>query len=157
MAQQRFVLVGPNAGKDFRIGDHQFENGIYDYEGGASTIEPLTRYFSHWGAVTEQEARLAELEALVAKPNNLQQEPQGEDLTQMGGDMSQPSQEPASDKPSLAEAIGTLDPENDAHWTSNNLPAIEHLEVVTGIDLNRAAIEEVAKGYTRAKARAARA
>lgn len=60
-------------------------------------------------------------------------------------------------KPSLGEVIGTLDPENDAHWTSNNLPSLDHLSEATGAKVSRGEVEAIAEGYTRAKARAAKA
>lgn len=58
--------------------------------------------------------------------------------------------------PTLAEAVGSLDPENDAHWTSNNLPSLESLLVLTGQKSSRADVDAIAEGYTRTKARAAR-
>lgn len=66
-----------------------------------------------------------------------------------------PSQDDSA-KPSLGEAIGQLDPETDAHWTSNNLPAIDYLSSVTGTKVTRADVDAIAAGYTRAKARQAR-
>lgn len=67
---------------------------------------------------------------------------------------SNPPQDQA--KPTLAEAIGQLDPEVDAHWTSNNLPSLDVLTELTGSKVGRADVEAVADGYTRAKARAAK-
>lgn len=61
-----------------------------------------------------------------------------------------------STKPTLAEAIGQLDPENESAWTSNNLPAIDLLSELTGLKVTRSDVEATAAGYTRAKARAAR-
>lgn len=60
-------------------------------------------------------------------------------------------------KPSLAEAIGLLDPENDQHWTSNNLPGLDDLEKLTGKKVTRQEVDAIASGYTRAKARQAKA
>ena len=54
------------------------------------------------------------------------------------------------------EAIGQLDPEDDKHWTSNNLPALDVLESMTGKKVARSDVDAVAEGYTRAKARAAK-
>lgn len=56
-------------------------------------------------------------------------------------------------KPTLGEAIGLLDPESDAHWTSNNLPSLDVLSDLTGTKVARADVDGVADGYTRAKAR----
>lgn len=53
----------------------------------------------------------------------------------------------------LAEAIGLLDPGQDAHWTSNNLPSLKFLATLVNRDVDRREVEEVAAGYTRAKAR----
>lgn len=65
-------------------------------------------------------------------------------------------QDSPAQKLTLAEAIGSLDPEVDDHWTSNNLPAIDTLADLTGKAVTRAEVNEVAEGYTRAKARAAK-
>lgn len=62
----------------------------------------------------------------------------------------------ASSTPTLAEAIGMLDPAVDGHWTSNNLPALDVLEELTGKKPARSEVDAVAEGYTRAKARAAK-
>lgn len=59
-------------------------------------------------------------------------------------------------KLSLAEAIGALDPENDEHWTSNNLPSLDFLATLTGKKPSRDDVETLADGYTRAKARSAK-
>lgn len=56
----------------------------------------------------------------------------------------------------LGEAIGLLDPENAAHWTSNNLPALDVLSAQVGRQVARAEVEELAPGYTRAAARKAK-
>ena len=66
----------------------------------------------------------------------------------------QATTEPAG-KPTLGEAIGQLDPEDDKHWTSNNLPTLDVLESMTGKKVARSDVDAVAEGYTRAKARAA--
>jgi len=65
-------------------------------------------------------------------------------------------QDGPAQKLTLAEAIGSLDTEVDDHWTSNNLPAIDTLADLTGKAVTRAEVNEVAEGYTRAKARAAK-
>lgn len=60
-------------------------------------------------------------------------------------------------KLTLAEAIGLLDPEVDDHWTSNNLPALDVLsDLMGGMKVGRADVEDVASGYTRSAARKAR-
>ncbi|URA07136.1 hypothetical protein P9A48_gp28 [Xanthomonas phage Mallos] len=90
------------------------------------------------------------------------QAPGSEDPTSDGSGSGVGSQahdaNPTTDpvKPTLEEAIGSLDPEVDAHWTSNNLPAIDTLSELTGKAVTRAEVNAVADGYTRAKARAAK-
>lgn len=68
----------------------------------------------------------------------------------------QPSIKDESEKPTLGEAVAELDPDADADWTSNNLPSIERLSAITGIKVTRAQVDEVAEGYTRARARQAK-
>lgn len=65
-------------------------------------------------------------------------------------------EQPTQVKLSLAEAIGALDPENDEHWTSNNLPSLDFLATLTGKKPSRDDVETLADGYTRAKARSAK-
>jgi hypothetical protein len=56
---------------------------------------------------------------------------------------------------SLAEAIGHLNGNDDAHWTSNNRPSLEYLATLLGKTPTRAEVNAIAEGYTRAKAKAA--
>ncbi|URA06999.1 hypothetical protein P9A47_gp31 [Xanthomonas phage Elanor] len=207
-ASQKFVLVGPHAGKTITINGHQFEDGEYQFLGSTAQIATLTNIFSFYGAVTEEQAELmklrgskrepgrgrkeldealnalpgeqndpeyvvtsltrhfgdlftqddeAKVRELVIKPQDQTQDPTPE-ATSVGSQSNDPAPPPpAPDKPTLAEAIGLLDPDNDAHWTSNNLPGLDDLEKLTGKKVARAEVEEIASGYTRAKARQAKA
>jgi hypothetical protein len=95
------------------------------------------------------EARVREL--VVAKADDTQEKPPVVGSAD-AGDTSNGN----VGKPSLAEALAALDPENDAHWTSNNLPALDVLDEMTGLKNARSDVAAIADGYTRAKARAAR-
>lgn len=173
---QRFVLVGPHKGKTLVLnGSHEFVDGVYDFQGSHEQIATLTRIFSFYGAVTEQEAELEGLRAQVQsqasaapipEPTNLveaiQKAPaeevvQAHEQTAAAAAAGVEGASEAAAKLSLAEAIGQLDPENDAHWTSNNLPSLDYLATLTGKKIARGDVDAVADGYTRAKARAARA
>lgn len=162
---QKFVLVGPHAGKTMQVNGHQFEDGEFTFAGSEEQVSVLARVFRRYGALPEQVARLKALEDAmgISKPSGdgdgdvkepaAPSEPSppvvGSNTNVGGGDL-----DPA--KPTLAEAIGLLDPEVDAHWTSNNLPSLEHLGELTGKKVGRDDVNAVAEGYTRAKARAAR-
>ena len=74
-----------------------------------------------------------------------------------GSTTNEPKKDEGAEKPTLAEAIGMLDPDVDSHWTSNNLPGLDDLERLTGKKVSRADVEAIAAGYTRAKAKAAKA
>lgn len=54
---------------------------------------------------------------------------------------------------SLPEAIGLLDPNNDDHWTATNIPALDHLALLTGAKVSRLEVNQAAPGYNRAAAR----
>lgn len=142
---QKFVLVGPHAGKTMSVNGHEFVGGEFTFQGSAEQAATLARVFKRYAALPEQEAELAELKAeKAAKPAN--------QATVQGT----PAAEALAGKPTLGEAIGALDPENDKHWTSNNLPALDVLEELTGKKVARDEVNSVADGYTRAKARAAK-
>lgn len=133
---QKFVLVGPHAGKTLNVNGHEFEDGEYVFQGSAEQVAVLTRVFADYAALPAEHAELAELKAVQAPVAPVADAPTG--------------------KPTLGEAIGALDPENDKHWTSNNLPALDVLEELTGKKVARDEVNSVANGYTRAKARAAK-
>lgn len=84
------------------------------------------------------------------------EDPNAGDGTGTGSQSHDPNPPTDPAKPTLAEAIGALDPEVDAHWTSNNLPSLDVLSEQTGKKVGRADVDAVADGYTRAKARAAK-
>lgn len=49
----------------------------------------------------------------------------------------------------IRAAIMMLDPEDDAHWTKDGLPATKAVEAMLGAETTRAAINEAAPGVTR--------
>lgn len=209
---QKFVLVGPNAGKSIAINGHEFVDGEMTFQGSADQASTLERVFSYYGVMTAEKAELhalkgeqrhgparADLDAALSKlpDGNTDADyvvramgahfgdlftaadeakvrdlvkPQASTGTSGDGagtqgnaagtsatDTAQDSPNGApGGKPSLAEAIGQLDPENDAHWTSNNLPSLDHLGELVGKKVARGDVDAVADGYTRAKARAAK-
>lgn len=56
----------------------------------------------------------------------------------------------------LAEAVGRLDPEEDAHWTPQGFPNLDALRDESGRRVTRREVDAVASGYNRAQARKAR-
>ncbi|UQM93939.1 hypothetical protein vBSmQDWS359_22 [Stenotrophomonas phage vB_Sm_QDWS359] len=160
---QKFVLVGPHAGKSMAVNGHEFVDGEFTFQGSSAQIAVLANVLSFYGAVP---AEKAELEQLRAEKSQGEQTPAP--AGDKGGEQTQAPAAPVgsdtNDKdvkdpvlPTLAEAIGMLDPENDAHWTSNNLPGLDDLSKLTGKAVSRADVEAIAAGYTRAKARQAKA
>lgn len=140
---QKFVLVGPHAGQTMHVNGHEFVDGEMTFQGSAEQAATLERVFEFYGAMTAEKAELHALrcEQKPAKP---------------AGQTTAPVADAPVGKPTLGEAIGALDPENDKHWTSNNLPALDVLEELTGKKVTRDEVNSVADGYTRAKARAAK-
>ena len=205
---KNFVLIGPHAGKTMTINGHQFVDGKFTFRGDSSHIETLTRIFSFYGAVPDDQAgpevedqddgqpTRAELDRILASlpmeqtdpdyvvnglrghfgelftdedeahvrelviaPPVAPAEPSAPPAEATGSDTNTapPAAPPADVKPDLAEAIGLLDPEASNDWTSNNLPSLERLEALTGSKPSRSDVEGIAPGYTRAKAKAAKA
>ena len=169
---QKFVLVGPHAGQTMHVNGHEFVDGEMTFQGGAEQAATLERVFEFYGAMTAEKAELHALRGEQKPADNKQPEggaqvdsgTSGGQADAQGSATSTEATKQAQDapngtpdaKPSLAEAIGLLDPEVDAHWTSNNLPNLEHLGELTGKKVARDEVNAVAEGYTRAKARAAK-
>ncbi len=205
--KQKFVLVGPHAGRTLSVNGHEFVDGELTFAGSAEQIATLARVFEYYGAVTAESAELQELRAangitrqaldiaLSGLPGD-QVDPEyvvasmsahfgdlftaedeaqvrrlvvvqadsdasdtgpdslGSDSSTSGNNADQNS--PTAGPGSIAEAIGVLDPENELHWTSNNLPSLDYLENLLGKKVARGEVDAVAAGYTRAKARAAK-
>ncbi len=205
---EKFVLVGPNAGKTLNVNGHEFVDGEMTFHGSEAQISFLSRVLSFYGAVSADKAELAELKAAKlaktlsredvekalaglpgentdadyvvgamsahfkdlftvddeAKVRELvkapaETDPAAKTEAELAADLAakaQAEEDAKNVKPTLGEAIGSLDPENDKHWTSNNLPALDVLEALTGKKVARSEVDSVADGYTRAKARAAK-
>lgn len=170
---QKFVLVGPNAGKTLLVNGHEFVNGEMTFQGGAAQAAALECLFEYYSVLTVEKAELRALRTLRGKqkPEGGEQlgnaiqagyVAQGGQADAQGNATAIEATEPAQDAPSgapdtklsLAEAIGLLNPEVQAHWTTNNLPSLEYLGELIGKKVTRDEVATVAEGYTRAKARA---
>lgn len=135
-----FVLVGPLKGKTLSVNGRPFVDGELEVEGSEQELQGLTNLFSYYGALPEADAALHD--ALG----------DGNDKPVIGSKDPPATTDPV--KPTLAEAIGMLDADDDDHWTSANLPSIEFLTETTGHRHSRAEVDAVAEGFTRAKAKA---
>lgn len=60
-------------------------------------------------------------------------------------------------KTKIEQALNSLDPENNGHWTKEGLPAVPFLSILVGGGVTRELVDEVGNGLTRelAKERAA--
>lgn len=143
---QKFVLVGPHAGQTMHVNGHEFVDGEMTFQGSAEQAATLERVLEFYGAMTAEKAELHILRG--------EQKPGGSEQSE--NRVQDESSDNPDTKPSLAEAIGLLDSEVDAHWTSNNLPNLDHLSDLTGKKTSRDEVNALAEGYTRAKARAAK-
>lgn len=150
---QKFVLVGPHAGKSMAVNGHEFVDGEFTFQGSSAQIAVLANIFGFYGAVPAEKAELEQLRAEKSQGEQTQTQtpaaPVGSDTNDK--DVKDPV------LPTLAEAIALLDPEVDSHWTSNNLPGLDDLERLTGKKVTRQEVDAIASGYTRAKARQAKA
>jgi hypothetical protein len=163
---QKFVLVGPHAGKSLILNNsHEFVDGEYVFQGSADQAATLTRIFSFYGAVPAEQARAMELEAMLGLSDADVQAPSpqlhalAEDVEKTLTEQKEPeatSERAGLGQPDLGLAIGALNPEADGDWTSNNLPSLDRLAELMGKKPSRDEVEAIATGYTRAKARAAR-
>lgn len=143
---QLFRLVGPHAGKTMAVNGHEFVDGECSIHGNDEQIKHVANVFACYAAFTPEAIEAMELEAAVAP-----------DPEAIGGEKSPQAPPVGSPKPSLAEAIGQLDPENDAHWTAQGLPAMDAIENIMGSkSVTRADVNAAADGYTRDKAKALR-
>jgi hypothetical protein len=152
MAQQAFVLVGPNAGKSGVWGGYEFKDGVCVVSGQVGEINAAESVLSRfYGAHPELIAKQMIAEG-VLHPLQLKAAQAPVDEAEVkDGDGAEPS---LLEK--VVEALKTLDPADDDHWTSNNLPALDVLGERVGQDVTRAQVNEVAQGFTRAAAKAAR-
>jgi hypothetical protein len=167
---QKFVLVGAHKGKTVAVNGHEFVDGEYVFQGSHESMATLTRIFAYYDAIPEEQAiaaakdeELAKLRAQVAAGQKAQAMPvtaaAAEAIVEAAkpATAGAPAAADASGKLPLAEAIGLLSPDADEHWTSNNLPSLQYLSDVTGKAVSRTDVDAIAEGYTRAKARTAKA
>jgi hypothetical protein len=116
---KEFVLIGPHAGKTMAVNGHEFIEGRYTYSGSEHQVATLARVFSFYGAVPTEQAELEALRAAAAKPASPPPVPGGKVDPPAGdppvvGSTTNDKDVPADPaKPTLAEAIGMLDPEVD--------------------------------------------
>jgi hypothetical protein len=158
---QKYVLVGPHTGKTLSVNGHEFVDGEFTFHGSAEQVSNLTRVFGNYAAIPAEAAELILAKQALAERDRLEklgqlpqqpQDPASGEPAKVGGSNDTPAPV-VPGKPSLAEAIGQLSWEQEAHWTSNNLPSVELLGELTGRKVSRADVEAVAAGYTRAKAK----
>jgi hypothetical protein len=145
-AVQKFVLVGIHKGKTMTVNGHEFVDGVFVFQGSITQIASLTKIFGYYSAVPSEVAELADARAAITAQAG----------AAVGGSMDKPTP-PAEPMPTLAEAIGQLNWEQETHWTSNNLPATDFLASIIGKKVTRAEVEAVAPDYTRSKAKLAKA
>lgn len=167
----KFVLTGPHAGKTMDINGHLFEDGEFTFHGSVAQAAILGNVFSFYGAFpadrlpkakdqggdtdTTAEAKVEDDDFEKALGSSDESDKPNAEASQ-SGTTEAAQEQPTQTKLSLAEAIGALDPENDEHWTSNNLPSLDFLATLTGKKPSRDDVETLADGYTRAKARSAK-
>lgn len=160
---QKYILIGPHKGKTLAVNGHEFVDGEFTFHGSHEQIATLTRIFDNYAALPEHMVELQELRAKQSVVTSESVEKVKEVAVTTGADSAEALRQAlGEDNPAgqavvnLGEAIGKLDPEVDAHWTSNNLPSLDHLAELLGKKVARGEVDSVAEGYTRAKARTAR-
>lgn len=141
----KFVLIGPHAGKDFKVRDGiVFEKGEMGFVGQPEKVGDMARYLRHWQAYPENDDRVREF---FGKKDATPVEPP-----------APPAQEPAPEatKPNerLRDAILQLAADNDEHWTGTGKPRMDAVEKIYGSsDITRQQVEAAAPGFDRDAAR----
>lgn len=163
MATQKFVLVGPHAGKTVMVSGHQFTEGEMTFHASHDVLMSLTQVLGFYGAIPAEHAELAQLKQKQAKEESKAEVAEAKPTAAEEKDAAAAkalAEALGDDSPAgeidLAEALSTLDPNVEAHWTSNNLPSLDYLSTMVGSKVSRGDVEALAEGYTRAKARAAK-
>ena len=176
-AAQLFVIEAASAGlmsarEPRLIAGHVFIDGQFLFRGNEEQVATLTRIFSFYGVVPAgtdgKPAGEPQADLESAKPGPAEGSSSGTGTTDEAGDLNEDGtvKEPvlsddaalaaALGELSLGEAISKLDPDNEDHWTSNNLPSLEALAALVGKKVSRDEVTALADGYTRVRARAAR-
>lgn len=183
MPRQTFVLTGYYAGKTVQLGDlakrYPFVNGKMIVEDSQDVIEKVGRYVGRcWEAFPEGSAELAEAqerdraranEAGAAKQRNVSSgtrpngpRPSAQDSVVGGDDADSASDSQGSEtsgsgheRPkTVKDALGRLDPNNDAHWTKGGNPVVSVVaEMLQDESIGRKDIEEALPNFNREVAR----
>ena len=161
----RYRVEGPNAGKTDTYGDFLFKDGVTEWmDRPDKDWNQLDRKYCRWyGCVRETdggnhggtpEKRPTEIfadgpafeeEAPDAGVADVEAEdgPPWDEAPEGGG------QERTEGSLTLVEAIDTLDPSVDEHWSTNGKPSVGYLRRATGDMILRAEVDKVAKWVTR--------
>jgi len=151
---QKFVLVGPHAGKTLVVNGHQFVDGEYDITANEEQLKSVGNVFACYGAFPAED-----VSDTPDAPTPDAGEAAADAAAHAVGSTETKADEGKSDPPAptLAEAIAALDPAVDDHWTGSGLPAMNAIEKIMGDrSVTRADVEAQAAGYNREKAKAIR-
>lgn len=134
-----YVLVGPLAGKTISLskGMYNFVDGRLETQYTEENIDALkgvtTILGQYYNAHLEGSQALAD--AQKAFETGV---PVGEQDGGFGGDLQ-----------TLEEALNSLDPEDEAHWTKGGLPNLKVLSELTGTTVTRADIDAIIPDFNR--------
>lgn len=163
MDYAQFALVGSLEGQTINLGGHQFVDGVFTFGPNEDNVVPsdeevrlkgiaLARNYQAFRlGTTDYEAAVKRLKGGEA--------PEGElDVAQRETKQQQEQQqapvEARARGGAIRTAIGALDPDNDAHWTSTGLPAVEAVRELSKFDdVSRADITNLAPNLTRDEAK----
>jgi hypothetical protein len=173
-----FVLTGPFTGKSCVLNGFRFVGGRAKFVGREEEVAGLATYFwrsyqaywedTHGKRHIPPEARGGEAARLLFGDGSDGESPPevhgddgsgaapaaagGEGLVPEGSGQEDPGVH-AGEDPQLTrikEAVGSLDPKNDEHWTRAGLPSITAVEEKLGSgDVNREMIARAAPGFNR--------
>ena len=148
----KYALAGVRAGQTINLGGFQFTDGVYTHDSADQTVEHLTVYLERSfyafpagsQALTDAQARYEREQASGL----------GETSDATPVDTAASTEQPSE---TVKEAIGSLNHEDDSHWTGAGLPDVSAVGDLAGEKVTRGQIEAAAPGYNRAAAKAAAA
>lgn len=101
-----------------------------------SSLEPLDKKAAEAAAKAKLDAHIAAADGVDPDEDDEDNEPEAE--------LSD-----AEKAQAIKDALETLDPDEDAHWTKKGLADVNTVEEILGFDVTRADIEAAAPDFTR--------
>lgn len=163
---RKLVLQGAHAGKSVVLSGYKFEDGEMTVTGPEEELDKLCRLLkrSYQAEVeggsneVQEDGEVPNGEADLRSGSSADAEEQPEDADVTGSGDTEAGEAGPEDATgdgarSIAEAVKSLDPNDDALWTNGGLPKVEAVAETLGrTDVTRKSLEAALPGWTRDKA-----